>query len=308
MSDDAGQERGKRTRYRHTQALVKIAVADGMTQVEIAKLCRTTQSEVSAWVNGKKKATEKAIRPLIKTYGHRLQREPGRVYVTRPTATAAWQSTDDGQALLGLEKHEQALDDAQLALVRRLLGDYPVELFQRIGADAELARACREELEGRQETERLAHLRGAVVFRYVARRREWTTQGRRLELAAVPSLRLIVHAGDSGRFVLVTQRRRELAGRARFRARIDALVLRNQLSDGAGEAMRRLDQTWSLASCDDDAGRWVAEIEGPLDADALLARIGVIAATQSGHDSACAPLLARKMLVERAQIAPDDVH
>lgn len=77
MSD----EQPKRQKYRHTRELIKIALDEGMTQEEIAKLCRTQQSAVSAWKNGKSKATVQQIEPLLKRFGARVRRQAARVYL-----------------------------------------------------------------------------------------------------------------------------------------------------------------------------------------------------------------------------------
>lgn len=76
MSD----EQPKRRKFKLTRELIKIALDDGMTQEEIAKLCRSQQSAVSNWKNGRSKATEQQLEPLLKRYGARLRRSAARVY------------------------------------------------------------------------------------------------------------------------------------------------------------------------------------------------------------------------------------
>jgi len=77
MSD----EQPRRQKYRHTRELIKIALDEGMTQEEIARLCRTQQSTVSAWKNGKSKATVPQIESLLKRFGARVRRQAARVYL-----------------------------------------------------------------------------------------------------------------------------------------------------------------------------------------------------------------------------------
>lgn len=72
---------GASRKYKYTRELIKIALDDGMTQAEIARLCRTQQSVVSKWKNGQSRATEAQVAELIKRYGHRLQRATKRVYL-----------------------------------------------------------------------------------------------------------------------------------------------------------------------------------------------------------------------------------
>lgn len=76
MSD----EQPRRRKFKLTRELIKIALEDGMTQEEIAKLCRTQQSAVSNWKNGKARATEQQLEPLLRRYGARLRRSSARVY------------------------------------------------------------------------------------------------------------------------------------------------------------------------------------------------------------------------------------
>jgi len=67
--------------FKHTRELVKIALDDGMTQDEIRRACRVSQSTVSKWKNGKARASHDQLRPLIEKYGHRLQRATARTYL-----------------------------------------------------------------------------------------------------------------------------------------------------------------------------------------------------------------------------------
>jgi len=68
-------------KFRYTRELIKLALDDEMTQEGIAKLCRVGQSTVSKWKNGKSRAPEHVVAPLLKRYGHRLQRATKRVYM-----------------------------------------------------------------------------------------------------------------------------------------------------------------------------------------------------------------------------------
>lgn len=66
--------------YEHTQKLVNIALKSGMTQVEIAKLCRVDQSTVSRWKKGERRATQQQIKPLLPRFGDRMGRPPFQLY------------------------------------------------------------------------------------------------------------------------------------------------------------------------------------------------------------------------------------
>ncbi|WP_404418853.1 hypothetical protein [Marinospirillum sp.] len=71
--------------FKQTRELVRMALNDGWTQTEIAKVCRlgdkpNHQSVVSDWSRGKKNATEQQLRPLLEIYGSRLRRNTFKVY------------------------------------------------------------------------------------------------------------------------------------------------------------------------------------------------------------------------------------
>lgn len=74
-----GEPTPARKKFKHTQQLVKIALEE-LTQDEIARICRTSQSVVSNWKNGQSRATEQQIEELKRRYGHRLHRATFRVY------------------------------------------------------------------------------------------------------------------------------------------------------------------------------------------------------------------------------------
>ena len=91
-------------RYKHTRELVRIALQEDMTQAEIARLCRTTQSVVSDWATGKKKAPENVIKPLLDRYGHRLRRASFRLYLVQLLPEIPWEQTDTGKLVLQLSQ------------------------------------------------------------------------------------------------------------------------------------------------------------------------------------------------------------
>jgi len=70
----------KNGRFKKTRQLVRFAKNDDMTQSEIAKVCGVEQSTVSNWENGKLKATEQQVHPLLELYGHKLGRKASKVY------------------------------------------------------------------------------------------------------------------------------------------------------------------------------------------------------------------------------------
>lgn len=80
MTKDEKGRNGKRKPFKWTRELVRLALNDGWTQIEIAKACRTQQSVVSAWNKGTKRGTEEQLKPLLDIYGSKLRRNTFRVY------------------------------------------------------------------------------------------------------------------------------------------------------------------------------------------------------------------------------------
>lgn len=117
MNDSTPPE-GKR-RFKETRTLVRLALDDGMTQTEIARICRTQQSTVSAWANGERKAWEKQVEPLLARYGRQLRRSSERVYLVEGPAEA-WEGSElarmFAEARPEYEGHQQTIRDAKAAI------------------------------------------------------------------------------------------------------------------------------------------------------------------------------------------------
>lgn len=238
---DAKRKESKPTKkkFKHTKELVKVAIDSGMTQSEIAKLCRTQQSVVSNWAKGSSKALEHQIAPLLKRFGAQLNRTTSRVY------------------LVGLH-------------------------IATAGGD-------REDFDGKEWPPKLARVEGPIVFRYTF----WTlAQGTRAPVK-MPIRRWLIHRQPGGRFVLVRQDRRMLDGGrlARWRE-VVAHVARFGLN---------VDPTW--LDCNDDAARWISQIEKPMDAVRLVSWVDDFLKNPNGnhspHDELALPFLVRKALVEQ---------
>lgn len=73
----------KSDRFPSTKELVRIALNDGMTQIQIAQLCRTQQGQVSKWNSGTALATRQQLKPLLERYGEKLRRTSFKLYQTR---------------------------------------------------------------------------------------------------------------------------------------------------------------------------------------------------------------------------------
>ncbi|MCA9524664.1 MAG: helix-turn-helix transcriptional regulator [Myxococcales bacterium] len=90
--------RTPRRKFRDTRRLIRIALEAGMTQTEIAKLCRTTQSTVSGWANGKTKAFEHQVEPLLDRFGRSLERRRETWYYVDGPSDEEWALTEEGRA------------------------------------------------------------------------------------------------------------------------------------------------------------------------------------------------------------------
>lgn len=70
----------KKSKFKQTKELVRIALNDGMTQKEVANMCRTKQPQVSKWNNGTALATTQQLKPLLDRFGHKLRQSPFKIY------------------------------------------------------------------------------------------------------------------------------------------------------------------------------------------------------------------------------------
>ncbi len=102
-------EKPSRQKFKWTKELVHIALNDGMTQEEIARVCRTQQSVVSSWKSGKNKATEQQLAELLRRYGARLNRTTARIYLVHEEREGIWQESEIGRRLLELQDRLKVL-------------------------------------------------------------------------------------------------------------------------------------------------------------------------------------------------------
>jgi len=75
--------KASRKKFKLTKQLIKIALADGMKQTEIANMCRVSQSYVSEWSKGNTLAKEHVLKPLLDKYGHQLRKVTSQLYQVR---------------------------------------------------------------------------------------------------------------------------------------------------------------------------------------------------------------------------------
>jgi hypothetical protein len=248
----------KKPKFKYTRELVKIAIADGMTQKEIGDLCRVEQSVVSGWLNGKSQAFEHQVAELKKRYGNRLNRTTSRVYlaVSGESSDARWQDSERARQLIDVrnrlkrEEHERSVRvrQARVATVESHGEEHPPvavpdtmpqgveeepspaetelrELQERIipGESRALSietliQIDQGEFEAARRPALLTQVEGPVVLRYTFLQLV-PTQQKVIELTRLPVARWLVHRQPNGRFVLVRQQRRVLVGQALWRWR-----------------------------------------------------------------------------------------
>ena len=78
--DDEVKKKQLNKPFKQTKQLIKLALNDGWTQVDIGKACRVTQPVISSWKKGSSLAKEHQIQTLLEQYGHILRRKTFKVY------------------------------------------------------------------------------------------------------------------------------------------------------------------------------------------------------------------------------------
>lgn len=265
-----------RSKYRHTRALLALAVADGLTQAEIARLCRVSQPIVSGWVNGKGLAFTHQVAELVRRYGHRLNRGAYRLYDVVTVDEQAWAASHAARAL----------DDHHAwQLTRDLFGD-GVPNDPGVGAVRRLARVT---WASQNTSPRLVRVEGAVVWRGTIEHLYDVVVARQAGTSAwtprrVPLERWVVHRAADGLLRVAAQHPRLLLPQA-------WATLRERFAHMQPFARR--------VHSADDAGAWLTELHGPFDVPALLAWVdAALAEHDEPNASATVPFLLRKALLE----------
>ena len=75
----------KKNPFPQTKELIRIAINQGRSQTEIARLCRVQQGQVSKWLNGRALADRAQVQVLLQEYGDLLFRVPFKLYQTAAT-------------------------------------------------------------------------------------------------------------------------------------------------------------------------------------------------------------------------------
>jgi hypothetical protein len=311
----------KKSKFKYTRELVRIAIADGMTQEEIGALCRAQQSIVSGWAKGKSLALEHQVAELKKRYGHRLNRTTSRVYLTLGEAPSPsrWEDTERAQKLFAARELKEARDPKAESSRHQLQQEIrpPVVGTRRSTVEHlpidELLKVDQEDFEEarQQQREHLTQVEGPIVLRYTFVAHKLQRHRDEYEFEREPVARWMVHQQPNGKFVLVQQKRRCLEGRSRwewektvFSLSIDKMGDNHHAVDFTHKAMAG----HPFIECADDAARWLSSIHGPMDASALLEHSDAYfqnSKTIHGpHDERTLPFLLRKMLVEQGHEVP----
>ena len=317
----------KKPKFKYTRELVRIAIHDGMTQEEIAKLCRVKQSVVSGWQNGQSRAFEHQMVELKKRYGSRLNRTTSRVYLVRgePTSNEKWEDSEKAHRLSKLAELERSVREQPGAVERATREDNeprnptPFEVeFEKLRREIaplvtnhrgvhDLMKIDREQFEAQRHPETVTLVEGPIVLRYTFVRYKTVQRGGNSELGRVPVGRWLVHHQGQGCFVLMMQERRPLVGsdRQRWREMIQKAGIEYVEAEKIVKA-----ESW--VDCADDAGRWISSLAGPMDAAGLISYcddyIGNPQTAHSPHDELALPFLLRKVLVELGYDVPGVVR
>lgn len=284
----------KRQKFRQTKKLIEIARNSGLSQGQIAKMCRTQQSVVSAWANGEKKAFQDQVISLLELCGDRLRLATVSTYCTveyyfEVSSILATRLEALGLDITKLEK----LNKISKYDLRELLTSSTGTNFSAITKDIPLT-----------YDETIVQVEAPVIFRY-------TFQLQHIVRNAIKKYsfgRWIIHNLGNGNLLLVIQRRRSLVG-SQLEKEFETLdkiikTLHNQL-----ESNTRFSSDFSVPAnphfvdtCNDDAARWESYIQEKMTAEELLdmTRNYLVnpETLHTGHDEAALPFLLKKALLE----------
>lgn len=298
------EDKPSRQKFKWTKELVNIALNDGMTQEEISKVCRTQQSVVSSWKNGKNKATEQQLAELLRRYGARLNRTTAKVYLVYEDPKGTWEATETGRQLL--EEQEQS----KAAPTTAQVFDVPRRGWTAENEPIEARIKRSREDFAESGPHRLVQVEGPVVFRYTFSVLSHRAFRRSVDLSREPIARWVLHDLHRGKFLLVSQSRRQLVGTAKRRWDIefqDAKARASKLAEHARVPPPPMISS-DYVNSTDDAGRWISFLCGPLTVEELLREVDDYLAdsetTHSPHDELVLPYLIRKALVEHGHPVP----
>jgi transcriptional regulator with XRE-family HTH domain len=259
-------------KYPYTKEVVNAARKDGMTQTEIAKLCRIQQSIVSGWSKGEKLALIHVIKPLIEKYGTQINKKYSKVYF------AYKQRYTINDAVLSLcGEHAESLK-TYLDEIYNTLEEF-LQVFEKKGILFSTERekpyygpSEKEKLldNAYSEKDSIVQIEGKIIFKYhfqkeinkIGSSKKFTWQ------------RWIIHELGAGELTWVAQLRREIKGNP-----IDTLY---------------------------DEAKWKSQIFSPLKPEEIIQRAeNYIDRNDFYNDKAVLPFLLRKSFIENGYYIKD---
>lgn len=337
--EQAAKAGGKRRYFKSTRELVKIALDEGMTQDEIARLCRTQQSVVSKWKNGKGRGTEDQLAPLLKRFGARLRRTVTRIYLVEDATPPPFEQSPAGVRMQRIadkfnacqarwQQHEKKQPKGRASEPDEGLRRDMISLYQMLGVpfygtfswsmlDSAFKTQGEVALAHPGTGQRLVQVEGAVVFRYTFYERQAIWYRRNFGVFRIPMARWVLQEQRQDRFLLIGQDRRRLFGLDRHLLleedkRLQSRIHEASMNRGGSPAPTER-QIIHLAPSDllespDDAGRWISHIRGPWTAVQLLQFLNDYLAhletRHTPHDEQVLPFLLRKTLIELGYPVP----
>jgi hypothetical protein len=263
-------------KYPYTKEVVNAARKDGMTQTEIAKLCRTQQSIVSGWSKGEILALIHVIKPLIEKYGTQINKKYSRVYF------AYKQHYTINNAVLSLcgEHAESLKTHLDLDEIYNTQEEF-FQVFEKKGIVISTERKNPYEPSEEEkllesaysEKDSIVQVEGKIIFKYhfqkennkIGSSKKFTWQ------------RWIIHELGAGEFTWVAQLRREIEGNP-----IDTLY---------------------------DEAKWKSQIFSPLKPEEIIQRaenyMGRLNEHQYVNDKAVLPFILRKSFIENGYYIKD---
>ncbi|WP_417792997.1 hypothetical protein [Terasakiella pusilla] len=211
----------KKKKYRQTKLLMKIAREDGMTQIDINRMCRAgSQSVVSDWCRGIKLAPEYKVLPLLEIYGNQIRKQSAKLYYRVQTNVEITQKLIDKfaefEVFLEGELDGEVIKVDGTGKSAKLLG----QRLPDIGLE-QLQKKCRESDKHGWEillfpSFEYVRVEGPIIFQHTFK---LETNKRNQSI-----YRVIVHDLQNGKFSLVAMKRGTEYGSEH--------LLRSQVEDG----------------------------------------------------------------------------
>ncbi|WP_067515295.1 helix-turn-helix domain-containing protein [Endozoicomonas ascidiicola] len=279
------QDKENNKLFAQTKRLIRIALEDGWTQAAIAKKARVQQSVVSGWSKGASKAKYQQIEFLLEEYGDRLRKQSTTVYSTQKYH---YKLTSELKAFM--ESHD--IDPSPFQ-VEGLVDEGALrELLENSGSETQ--EGLREKYQA-AHSEDITQVEAPIIFRFVFQR-EFIV-GRQKKKQTVE--KWILHSLGGGRFLLVTQARRELSDQ-----QLEVENKRRQRLSEARYKVPSMDrESRYIQTCNDDAAHWNSRLLRFSELGQMLERVeGLLSEMHSyplysQYDFVAMPFLLKKALL-----------